>query len=174
MKRRAVFFSLIILSFWFVTGTVFSQEGLTGPGSHPDSEPSLMTAARISSIAGGAVSLGFGVWHLFVPELYGWNSYLEQHPPELKKAVNATNFFFGISLSLLGGWSILMPTFFKDSASANLAWSWTMAGLWTIRSVYQIFNPQGSEVPGLSIGMLIGFIVTDLLFLFPALVQTAL
>ena len=39
-------------------------------------------------------------------------------------------------------------------------------------SIYQAVAPQGSQVPGLAQSMLVGFIVTDLLFIFSAVVNS--
>jgi len=130
------------------------------------------TLARVLAATGGAVTLGFGIWHLFVPSLYGWLPYLEAQPEELKRGILATNFFFGVSLSILGGWSIAVPTVFHEQELLNRRWLWTMTGLWAVRAGYQIVSPQGRMIPGLSAIMLAAFIATDLLFLVPALIET--
>ena len=58
------------------------------------------------------------------------------------------------------------------SGSANTVWLCANVGLWTARSVYQAVAPQGTQIDGLAESMLAGFIVTDLLFIFSAVVNS--
>jgi hypothetical protein len=128
--------------------------------------------SRVTEVTGGLVTLGFGIWHFFIPSMFGWYGYLQDDPAELSRAIGASNFFLSFSLCLIGATSVSIPLLFADAGSVNTAWLWTNVGLWTARSVYQAVAPQGSQVKGLSQAMLAGFIATDLLFLFSALVST--
>ena len=128
--------------------------------------------ARGTEITGGLITLGFGIWHFFIPSMFGWYDFLLDDPSELTRGVGASNFFLSFSLSLIGATSVAFPSLFPDSGPANTAWLWANVGLWTARSIYQAVAPQGSPVPGLAQSMLAGFIVTDLLFLFSAVVNS--
>ena len=140
---------------------------------NPDSaNPALLGIARATEIAGGLITLGFGVWHFFIPSMFGWYDYLQDDPAELTRGVGASNFFLSLSLSLIGATSVASPSLFPDSSPANTAWLWANVCLWTARSIYQAVAPQGSQVPGLAQSMLAGFIVTDLLFIFSAVVNS--
>jgi hypothetical protein len=128
--------------------------------------------SRAAEMAGGLITLGFGIWHFFIPSMFGWYDYLSDDPVELTRAVGASNFFLSFSLSLIGATSVAIPSLFPDSGPVNTAWLWANVCLWTARSIYQAVAPQGSQVPGLAPSMLAGFIVTDLLFLFSAVVNS--
>lgn len=132
----------------------------------------LQGISKVTEITGGLVTLGFGIWHFFIPSMFGWYGYLQDDPAELSRAVGASNFFLSFSLCLIGATSVSIPLLFPDAGSVNTAWLWANVGLWTARSVYQAVAPQGTQVKGLSQAMLAGFIATDLLFLFSALVST--
>ena len=139
----------------------------------PDSANStLVGIARATEMAGGLVTLGFGVWHFFIPSMFGWYDYLQDDPVELSRGIGASNFFLSFSLSLIGATSVAFPSLFPDSASANTVWLWANVGLWTARSIYQAVAPQGTQINGLAQSMLAGFIVTDLLFIFSAVVDS--
>jgi hypothetical protein len=132
----------------------------------------LLGISRATEMAGGLITLGFGIWHFFIPSMFGWYDYLQDDPAELSRGVGASNFFLSFSLSLIGATSVAFPTLFPDSGLANTAWLWANACLWTARSIYQAVAPQGSQVPGLAQSMLAGFIVTDLLVIFSAVVSS--
>ncbi len=53
-------------------------------------------------IVGSVASIGFGVWHLFVPRIWDWYSYTQKDAIELIIAVKAINVFFSVSLILFG------------------------------------------------------------------------
>lgn len=124
---------------------------------------------RICVITGGIISVGFGLWHLFVPYLYKWKSYMGDAPEELLRAVMATNFFMGLSLAILGAITILLSIRFYQHLSFVRIWMLVMSGLWLVRVIYQVVSPQGRMIPGLSWIMLCAFILTSLLFLIPAI-----
>jgi hypothetical protein len=54
-------------------------------------------AARILVILGSSASIGFGIWHFFVPEAWKWYSYIDANATELVTAVRAINAFFSLS-----------------------------------------------------------------------------
>jgi len=140
--------------------------GADGVGS------ALLGISRATEVTGGLITLGFGIWHFFIPSMFSWYGYLQDDPEELSRAIGASNFFLSFSLCLIGATSVSFPLLFPDAGSANTAWLWANVALWTARSVYQAVAPQGTQVKGLSQSMLAGFIATDLLFIFSALVST--
>ena len=140
---------------------------------NPDGANSaLLGIARATEMAGGLITLGFGIWHFFIPSMFGWYDYLQDDPAELSRGIGASNFFLSFSLALIGATSVAFPSLFPDSGSANTVWLWANVGLWTARSIYQAVAPQGTQVNGLAQSMLAGFIVTDLLFIFSAVVNS--
>ncbi len=127
---------------------------------------------RIAVFIGGIITLGFGIWHFFVPTLYDWGSYMVLLPDELMRGILATNFFLGFSLSIVGALTIIMCIWLWKNLAVMRLWVWTMVLLWAVRFGYQALNPQGQMVPGLAVVMLIIFGLTDLCFLIPALMLT--
>jgi hypothetical protein len=63
---------------------------------------------RILVIFGSGASIGFGVWHFFVPKTWKWYSYMDANATELVVAVQAINWFFSLSLVLFGIVNILL------------------------------------------------------------------
>ena len=133
----------------------------------------MLGISRTTEAVGGLITLGFGVWHFFIPSMFGWYDYLQDDPAELSRGIGASNFFLSFSLCLIGATSIAFPSLFPDTRSANTVWLWANVGLWTARSIYQVVAPQGTQVDGLSQSMLAGFILTDLLFIFSAVVGSS-
>ena len=58
-------------------------------------------------IFGSSASIGFGIWHFFVPKAWKWYSYIDINATELVAAVRAINAFFSLSLVLFGIVNIL-------------------------------------------------------------------
>jgi len=131
-----------------------------------------LSAGAVCQVIGGVVALGFGAWHFAVPGLYRWQSYVPDAPDSLVRAVDATNFFFSLSLSMIGAMNIVMP-FITDAAEPfTRVWLWTNVGLWTSRVVYQLVKPQGSHSPALQWGMSAAFLLADALMVVAALDAT--
>ena len=57
---------------------------------------------KICVMIGSGVSIGFGIWHFFVPQLWNWYAYIDSYATELSMAVRAINIFFSLSLVLFG------------------------------------------------------------------------
>lgn len=58
--------------------------------------------ATVLLTAGSAVTIGSGVWHLFVPVIWSWCSYFPREASELVVTVRAISLFFSISLVVFG------------------------------------------------------------------------
>ena len=124
-----------------------------------------MTALeKILIVVGGSITLCFGVWHFFVPKIYNWFSYTTSLPSELKRAIEASNFFLSTMLVLFG---ILTIYFAIREASEVKTMLIIMSVLWLTRTIYQIVEPQGSLIPGLSVILTVVFFSTSLCFIIP-------
>ncbi len=165
---RRIATTLILLSALACSGFAQGSDLVNSDGANS----TVLGISMATEVAGGLITLGFGIWHFFIPSMFGWYDYLQDDPVELSRGIGASNFFLSFSLSLIGATSVAFPTLFPDSGPVHTAWLWANVGLWTARSIYQAVAPQGSPVPGLAQSMLAGFIVTDLLFIFSAVVNS--
>jgi hypothetical protein len=121
-------------------------------GPDLDARPS-----RILITLGSAVSIGFGVWHFFVPGLWNWYSYIDASASELVVAIRAINVFFSLSLLLFGLMNLLLAYGPRDSRYAALVVLGATCVLWSARVVMQIAYPQGSMNAILQYGLLLTF-----------------
>ncbi|TFF91233.1 hypothetical protein EU545_04955 [Candidatus Thorarchaeota archaeon] len=119
------------------------------------------------TLLGVSIHTGIGVWHFFVPTLYGWNDYLSAVPSELVNGIMATNFFFSLLMTLVGVLALLH--FFRhwDEPRTTRAFLILLSVLWVVRVIYQALQPQGTMIPGLSVVLLLVFIMTAVLFVIP-------
>lgn len=114
---------------------------------------------------GSSASLGFGIWHFFVPKAWNWYAYIDRNATELVLAIRAINVFFSLSLVLFG----LMNLFFvfgnQPNRYAMIVLLTATCILWGARLVLQVIYPQGSLIPGLQYWMLGAFLVIFLCYL---------
>lgn len=120
---------------------------------------------KVTTLIGSLITLGFGAWHLFVPQIWHWYRYFDPEATELVAAVRAINFFFSLSLIFLGAVTILfalrrpvVPFYLRVQLLA-------MALLWGLRVGMQLLYPQGTIDPLFRYGRLAAFVLTFLLFL---------
>lgn len=106
---------------------------------------------------GSLASIGFGVWHLFVPMLWNWNSYIDLAATELIIAVRAINVFFSLSLILFGIMNLLFIRADKANKYALKVLLASTSLLWFTRVIFQLVYPQGTLNPVLQYGMLAAF-----------------
>lgn len=114
---------------------------------------------------GSTVSIGFGVWHFFVPKAWKWYSYMDPAATELAVAVRAINVFFSLSLVLFGLMNILFIFGGRANRYALIVLLAATCILWLTRLAFQIITPQGSINPVLQYGMLAAFAVVTLCYL---------
>jgi hypothetical protein len=113
---------------------------------------------------GSLASIGFGLWHFFVPKLWNWYAYIDVAAKELFVAIRAINVFFSLSLVLFGVMNLLFIMGDKANRYSILVLLGTTCILWLTRVVLQIIYPQGSMNPVLQYGMLAAFIVIFLCY----------
>ncbi len=113
--------------------------------------------SRILTTLGSVVSIGFGVWHFFVPGIWNWYSYIDPSATELVVAIRAINVFFSLCLVLFGLMNLLIaygPGSSRYAAGVVLG---ATCVLWSVRVVMQVVCPQGSTSPLLQYGLLLSF-----------------
>ena len=120
---------------------------------------------KVLVIIGGSASIGFGVWHFFVPAVWKWYSYIDSNATELVAAVRAINAFFSLSLVLFGIVNILFVYGGKSNRYSIVVMLAATCILWVTRLVFQIIYPQGSMSPVLQYGMLSAFIIVSLCYI---------
>jgi hypothetical protein len=122
-------------------------------------------AARILVILGSSASIGFGIWHFFVPEAWKWYSYIDANATELVTAVRAINAFFSLSLVLFGVVNILLIYGDRSNRYSITVVLAATCILWLTRVAFQVIYPQGSLYPGLQYGMLSAFVIVSLCYI---------
>lgn len=116
---------------------------------------------KIFVTVGSSVSIGFGIWHFFVPKLWNWYSYIDPNATELIVAVRAINVFFSLSLVLFGALNPLFIFCGHASRYSIIALLAATCILWLTRLAFQLIYPQGSLYPGLKYGMLAAFAIVS-------------
>lgn len=114
---------------------------------------------------GSSISVGLGIWHFFVPQIWKWYSYIDGAATELVAAVRAINAFFSLSLVLFGVVNLLLVYGGRSNRYSVLVMLAATCILWVTRVVFQVIHPQGSLYPGLQYGMLSVFVLVTLCYL---------
>jgi hypothetical protein len=125
---------------------------------------------KILVMIGSSASIGFGIWHFFVPTAWKWYSYIDSNATELIAAIRAINAFFSLSLVLFGVVNILLVYGDKSNRYSITVVLAATSILWLTRVAFQVFYPQGSLYPGLQYGMLSAFVIVTLCYLISLLV----
>jgi len=120
---------------------------------------------KILMAIGSCVSIGFGIWHFFVPKAWNWYSYIDARATELIVAIRAINVFFSLSLVLFGMLNLLFVYGGKANRYSIIVMLAATSILWLTRLVFQILYPQGTINPLLQYGMLSAFIIVNLCYL---------
>lgn len=119
---------------------------------------------KVLVLIGSAVSVGFGVWHFFVPTWWNWYSYIDPSATECVLAVRAINAFFSLALVLLGVVNVLLVYGGRSNRYSIVVVLAATCVLWATRVVLQLVYPQGSANPVLQYVMLSAFIVVLLCY----------
>lgn len=123
--------------------------------------------AKILIATGSAASIGFGIWHFFVPKMWKWYSYIDAQATELIIAVKAINIFFSLTLVLFGSINLLLILGNNSNRYSLIVVLGATSLLWFTRVLLQIIRPQGSVTPILQYSMLASFIIVFLCFAIP-------
>jgi len=125
---------------------------------------------KILVMIGSSASIGFGIWHFYVPKAWKWYSYIDANATELVAAIRAINAFFSLSLVLFGIVNILLIYGDKSNRYSIMIMLAATCILWLTRVASQLVYPQGSLYPGLQYGMLSAFIIVSLCYIIPLLI----
>jgi hypothetical protein len=125
----------------------------------------MITTVKILVTIGSIASIGFGIWHFFVPGIWNWYSYIDSHASELIVAVRAINVFFSLSLVLFGVLNLLFTLSGNANRYSIIVLLTATCILWLTRLVLQLICPQGTINPILQYGMLSAFIIVNLCYL---------
>ena len=101
---------------------------------------------KIFVMIGSSASIGFGIWHFFVPRAWNWYSYIDINATELVAAVRAINAFFSLSLVLFGMVNILLIYGDRSNRYSIIVMLAATSILWLTRVAFQVIYPQGSLV----------------------------
>jgi hypothetical protein len=123
------------------------------------------TPVRILVTIGSSASIGFGIWHFFVPKAWNWYSYIDARATELIVAVRAINVFFSLSLVLFGILNMAFICGDKANRYSIIVMLTATCILWLTRLVFQLIYPQGSINPVLQYGMLAAFIIVSMCYI---------
>src|SRR4030043_2464571 len=116
---------------------------------------------KIFVMFGSCASIGFGIWHFFVPNAWNWYSYIDSNATELVAAVRAINAFFSLTLVLFGIVNILLIYGDQSNRYSIIVMLAAPCILWLTRVSFQVIYPQGSLFPGLQYGMLSAFMIVS-------------
>ena len=120
---------------------------------------------KILVMIGSSASIGFGIWHFFVPKAWNWYTYIDSNATELIAAVRAINAFFSLSLVLFGIVNILLIYGDRSNRYSIIVMLSATSILWLTRVSFQVIYPQGSLYPGLQFGMLSAFVIVTLCYI---------
>jgi hypothetical protein len=124
----------------------------------------MILLTRILTTIASLITIGFGIWHFFVPKIWNWYSYIDSEATELVIAVRAINVFFSLSLVLFGITNILFLNTNKSNKFSIIVVLSTTSMLWIIRTVFQFIFPQGSKNPIIQYSMLFTFLLVTFCF----------
>jgi len=121
--------------------------------------------AKVLVTVGSTVSIGFGIWHFFVPKAWNWYSYIDAKATELVVAIRAINTFFSLCLVLFGIVNVVFVCGDRANRFSIIVMLAATCILWITRVVLQLIYPQGSVNPVLQYGLLSVFIIVLLCYL---------
>lgn len=134
---------------------------------------SMYSLVKILVTLGSSASIGFGLWHFFVPRMWNWYSYINSSAKELIIAVRAINVFFSLSLVLFGIVNMLFVWGDKANRYSTIVMLAATCILWMTRLGLQVIYPQGSINPFIQYGMLSAFVIISLCYAIPLIVMVS-
>lgn len=100
---------------------------------------------RVFIAIGSLISIVFGIWHFFIPDIWNWYSYIDPLATELIIAVRAINILFSLLLVVLGIANIIVVFRVTYDRVTFLVLISISVMLWAARVLIQIIYPQGSQ-----------------------------
>lgn len=102
-----------------------------------------MKTVKVFYYLGTALSLLIGIWHFFVPWMFGWHSYIPSQYKNLIVSIDWVNLCFSL---LLSGLSLLLILWGKKVFSGN-AEAITLFGFLTFVWIFRVFIAIVIPVP---------------------------
>jgi magnesium-transporting ATPase (P-type) len=102
-----------------------------------------MKTVKVFYYIGTALSLLIGIWHFFVPWMFGWHSYIPSQYKNLIVSIDWVNLCFSL---LLSGLSLLLILWGKKVFSGN-AEAITLFGFLTFVWIFRVFIAIVIPVP---------------------------
>jgi hypothetical protein len=121
--------------------------------------------AQVLVLTGSVITIGFGVWHFFVPRIWKWYSHIAPDATELVLAVRAINALFSLSLILFGLVNTILIFGDPSDRFSIIVMLSATSILWLTRLVLQLVYPQGSQNPVIQYCMLAVFVLVSVCFL---------
>src|SRR5690554_4824492 len=104
-----------------------------------------MLFLKIPVFVGSITTIICGIFHFFLPRLYGWRKYLKTLPGDFRRGVLATNYFLGIILFSIGIFSYIVMAFINPDSVIFRVWMSMMVVMWFFRLLYHLKHPLRSE-----------------------------
>jgi len=111
---------------------------------------------KILVTIGSTASIGFGIWHIFVPKAWNWYFYIDPRATELIVAVRAYQCVLSLSLVLFGMLTLLFVYEGESNRCSIIGMLAATCILWLTRLVFQLIYPQGDHQPRSPIRDVIG------------------
>ena len=127
---------------------------------------------KVGLLAGGVMSLAMGLYHFWLPVIFGWAKFMASEPGTIRWGHYSINFFFSFLL-VWGGTLSILAAFRWGRIDLFSAWAvFGMASFWAVNLFYQLVIPMPlpESYRVVSRSLLAFALVTFLLHLVPALV----
>jgi hypothetical protein len=113
-----------------ITGNIVLRPGVSRDIMHS-------TSRSLTLLISGLLSAAMGMYHFFLPRIYGWAADMRHTPPELRWALFSLNCFFS-TLLLCAGLSAIASWW---RPALGVSSSLTLAVFWCLNAGYQWLVP---------------------------------
>ena len=104
-----------------------------------------MKAMKISYYTGCILSMLVGVWHFFVPSMFGWYTYIPNQYENLIVGIDWTNFFFSLLLTGVSGLLVILGRkVFAKNKEVTIFYA-LLVFTWFCRVLITFINPWPLE-----------------------------
>ena len=100
-----------------------------------------LVGARTALTVAGALSIGMGAFHWWLPELFGWNAGMAAAPATLRWALPALNAFWSLFAIGTGtiAWRLARGEAWRSPSGAFV--TATFAAYWSLHAAYLVARP---------------------------------